>query len=90
MVCLEKGTTNLTASPFPEACMIMMRKEDIKIDRVLSEFQQGDADKRLCLFMYYRELRDEFTCIEENYADCFGRSRWRDRIGDIVSLLAFF
>jgi hypothetical protein len=69
--------------------MIMMRKEDLKIDRVLNEFQQGDADKRLYLFLYYRELRDEFTCREEDDADCRGRRRWRDRSGDIVSLLAF-
>jgi len=49
--------------------MIMMREDDIKIDRVLNEFRRGDTDKRLCLFMYYRELREEFSRIQEDDAE---------------------
>ena len=38
----------------------------MKIDQVLDEYRQGDPDKRLSLFLYHRELRDEFSCIEED------------------------
>jgi hypothetical protein len=38
----------------------------MQIDQVLEEYRQGDADKRLSLFLYYRELRDEFACIEQD------------------------
>ena len=38
----------------------------MKIDQVLDEYRQGDADRRLSLFLYHRELRDEFSCIEED------------------------
>jgi hypothetical protein len=34
-------------------------------DQVLDEYRQGDADKRMSLFLYYRELRDAFTSIEQ-------------------------
>ena len=38
----------------------------MKIDQILDEYRQGDANKRMSLFLYYRGLRDEFTCIEED------------------------
>jgi hypothetical protein len=49
--------------------MIMIRTENITIDRILDEFQQGDLDTRLCMFLYYRELREEFTRMQEDEAD---------------------
>ena len=38
----------------------------MKIDQVLDEYRQGDADKRMSLFLYYRELRVAFTRIEQD------------------------
>lgn len=37
----------------------------MKIDQVLTEYQRGDADKRMSLCLYYREFRDEFSGIEQ-------------------------
>jgi hypothetical protein len=36
----------------------------MKINQVLREYQQGDADTRMHLCLYYREFRDEFNNIE--------------------------
>lgn len=48
----------------------------MKTDMVLESYRQGDADKRLSLFLYYRELRDAFTCIEQDdFSDLFAGSR---------------
>ena len=38
----------------------------MKVDQVLDEYRMGNADKRMSLFLYYRELRDEFSCIEQD------------------------
>jgi len=35
-------------------------------DQVLDEYRNGDADKRMSLFLYYRDLRDEFNRIEQD------------------------
>jgi len=35
------------------------------IDRILDEYRQGNPETRLGLFMYYRELRDEFFHMEQ-------------------------
>jgi hypothetical protein len=32
---------------------------------VVDEYRASDADRRLALFLHYRELREEFTLIEE-------------------------
>lgn len=38
----------------------------MKIDLVLDEYRKGDADKRMSLFLYHRELRDAFERIEQD------------------------
>jgi hypothetical protein len=38
----------------------------MKIDQVLEEYRQGDADKRMSLFLYHRGLREEFISIEQD------------------------
>ncbi len=38
----------------------------MKTDQVLEEYRQGDADKRMSLFLYQRDLRDAFICIEQD------------------------
>ncbi len=35
------------------------------IDKILDAYRKGDEDIRLSLFLGYRELRDEFSCIEQ-------------------------
>lgn len=34
-------------------------------EKVLEIYRKGDADKRLSLFLGYRELREEFSLIEQ-------------------------
>lgn len=38
----------------------------MKIDSILDAYRLGDADKRLSLFLFHRELRDEFSRIEQD------------------------
>lgn len=35
------------------------------IEKVLDEYRNGDEGKRLSLFLAYRDLRDDFSRIEE-------------------------
>jgi hypothetical protein len=32
--------------------------------QVLQDYRNGDAEKRLSFFLYYRDLRNEFSCID--------------------------
>lgn len=36
------------------------------IEQILDAYRSGDTDKRLSLFLGYRELRDEFNRIEQD------------------------
>lgn len=36
------------------------------IETVLAEYRNGDDGKRLSLFLAYRELRDQFSSIEQD------------------------
>lgn len=38
----------------------------MKVDQVIDEYRKGNADKQMSMFLYYRELRDEFACIEQD------------------------
>jgi len=40
----------------------------MEIEQVLNDYRNGDKDKRLCLFLAYRELRDEFSRIDRDHA----------------------
>jgi hypothetical protein len=33
-------------------------------EQVLRDYRNGDTEKRLSFFLYYRELRNEFSCID--------------------------
>jgi hypothetical protein len=47
----------------------------MQLERILDEYRTGSADKRLSLFLCYRELREEFACIEQSdSADLFTAS----------------
>jgi hypothetical protein len=37
----------------------------MNIEKVLEEYRGGDDSKRLSLFLAYRELRDQFSSIEQ-------------------------
>lgn len=37
----------------------------MEIDKVLDSYRAGDENKRLSLFLGYRELRDQFEKIEQ-------------------------
>ncbi len=36
------------------------------IEKVLNDYRSGDEDKRLSLFLFYRDLRDEFSSIDRD------------------------
>lgn len=38
----------------------------MEIERILDDYRNGDEDKRLSLFLTYRELRDEFAVIDQD------------------------
>ncbi len=35
-------------------------------NEVLNEYRRGDADKRIAMYLFYREFRDRFSCIEQD------------------------
>ena len=37
----------------------------MNIEKVLEDYRNGDDGKRLSLFLAYRELRDQFSSIEQ-------------------------
>ncbi len=37
----------------------------MNMEKVLEEYRDGDDSKRLSLFLAYRELRDQFSSIEQ-------------------------
>jgi hypothetical protein len=45
-----------------------MQEEVMEFDEALDEYRNGDADKRLSLFLTYRDLRDEFSRIDREKA----------------------
>ncbi len=42
-----------------------MEGETMDIDRVLDDYRNGNEDKRISLFLSYRDLRDAFSRIEQ-------------------------
>ncbi len=38
----------------------------MEIEKILDDYRNGDEDKRLSLFLTYRELRDDFTRIDQD------------------------
>lgn len=37
----------------------------MELEQILCDYRNGDDDKRLCLFLTYREFRDEFSRIDQ-------------------------
>lgn len=40
----------------------------MEIEKVLDDYRNGDEDKRLCLFLTYREFRDELSRLDQKKA----------------------
>lgn len=38
----------------------------MEIEKILDDYRNGDEDKRLSLFLAYRDLRDDFTRIDQD------------------------
>jgi hypothetical protein len=49
------------------ACIVVTtgRGAAMNTAKILSEYFEGDADTRMSIFLYYRELRDLFAKIDE-------------------------
>lgn len=56
----------------------------MEIEEVLNDYRSGEDDKRLSLFLFYRDLRDEFRRIDRDIAgDHSSKKRgvkWLERI----------
>jgi hypothetical protein len=48
----------------PTRSLSRIQEEVMEIEQALNDYRNGDEDKRLCLFLTHRELRDEFSRIE--------------------------
>jgi len=58
------------------------------IEQVLEAYRKGDEDKRLSLFLGFRELRDEFSRIEQDIdlerSPDKGAKMWLKRIANFL------
>jgi hypothetical protein len=45
-----------------------IQEEVMEIEQVLDDYRNGDEDKRLCLFLTYRDLREELSLIDQEKA----------------------
>jgi len=41
----------------------------MKSVQILAEYLKGDEDKRMSMLLYYRELRNEFSAIDDMVID---------------------
>jgi hypothetical protein len=62
----EENPSTTKNRDLPARSMSRIQEEVMEIEQVLNEYLTGDEDKRLCLFLTYRELRDEFSCIDQD------------------------
>lgn len=56
----------------------------MQIEHILDDYRTGSVDKRMSLFLCYRELRDEFARIEQSdpsdmFAESFAEKHGRLR-----------
>lgn len=58
----------------------------MQIERILDDYRAGSADKRMSLFLCYRELRDEFACIEQSDPGDLFSARFAERHGRLWRL----
>jgi len=71
-----------------------IQEEVMEIEQILNDYRNGDDDKRLCLFLTYRELRDEFNRVDQENAAhqspilCYPTSVHRDMIKRILTIFS--
>jgi hypothetical protein len=53
-----------------------IQEEVMEIEEVLDDYRNGDEDKRLSLFLTYRDLRDELSRIDREKAAAPSAIRW--------------
>jgi hypothetical protein len=63
-----ENPTTIKNRDIPARSLYRIQEEVMEIEQVLNEYRNGDEDKRLCLFLTYRELRDELSCIDQDGA----------------------
>jgi hypothetical protein len=64
----------------------------MEIEQALNDYRNGDADKRMCLFLTYREFRDEFSRIDEDKAVDQSPILWSPTVyqGDMIEWMQTF
>lgn len=64
----------------------------MEIEQALNDYRNGDEDKRLCLFLTYREFRDEFSRIDQDNAVVQSPILWSPMFcqGDLMEMLRTF
>jgi hypothetical protein len=70
-----------------------IQEEMMEIEQVLNEYRNGDEDTRLCLFLTYRELRDELSGIDQDGAVDQSPILWSSTFihrGIMETILTFF
>jgi len=56
-------------------------------EQVVDEYQNSDADKRLVLFLYYRDLREEFVLTEERISNGLKPPRYQSWLRRLTPFL---
>ena len=64
----------------------------MEIEQALNDYRNGDEDKRLCLFLTYREFRDEFSRIDQDKAVVQSPILWSPTFcqGEVIDILRTF
>jgi hypothetical protein len=65
-----------------------LNQEERKImerELVVDEYRSSDADKRLALFLHYRDLRGEFALIEERISNGLQPPRYQSWLKRLIS-----
>ncbi len=66
-------------------------------DRIIDKYRNGDQDRRMSFFLYYRELREAFDAIEQESTEDLssahstpGRRRTSQQIAASLQALTYF
>jgi hypothetical protein len=90
---LGENAATIKNRDIPKRSLYRIEEEVMEIEQVLNEYRNGDEDRRLCLFLTYRELRDEFSCIDRDGAGDQSAIPWSSTFvhrGIMQMILTFF
>ena len=65
----------------------MEEQKIMEHEPVVDEYRVSDVDKRLSMFLYYRELREEFAHIEERISNVLVTPRYQSWLRRLIPLL---